>query len=121
MQSVLDEDSESDKGEDVVASELQIIEVHADELNTISDAPDLLDGLQGQPYVPNESDVQGSSNVPVVPKDVVARVHELPLDGPPPRRSGRQRRKPTRFTSLSCLALTQTAAIDLRDEMFEYG
>jgi hypothetical protein len=46
-------------------------------------------------------------------------VDELALDRPPPRRSGRQRRNPMSFTSLSCLALTRTVAIDLRDEMFE--
>jgi Reverse transcriptase (RNA-dependent DNA polymerase) len=119
MQSALAEDSESDDGEDVVEPELQIIDVQADESNTISDAPDLLNGLQGRPNVSNESDEQGSSNVPLVPENVMAHVHELPLDGPPPRRSGRQRRKPMKFTSLSCLALTQTVAIDLRDEMFE--
>jgi hypothetical protein len=59
MQPALAEDSESDEGEDVVASDLQTIDVQADDLNTISDAPHLLDGLPGQPYVPNESDAQG--------------------------------------------------------------
>jgi hypothetical protein len=63
LQSALVKDSESDEGEGVVASEMQTIDIHDVELNTISDAPDLLDGLQGQPYVPTESDVQGSINV----------------------------------------------------------
>jgi hypothetical protein len=54
IQPALAEDSESDEGQDVVASELQTIDVRTDELNNISYVHDLLNGLQGQPYVPNE-------------------------------------------------------------------